>query len=74
MVAVTTSMPMMACMGMKLSSSAPSGGEMILITPCSVWFSPATRDSCSLGTMSEVEACMAGQWKVPAMDRSSIMT
>ena len=59
--AVPTSISMMPYSGITASSSAPSGGPAMLITPFSVWFSPATRDSCSLGTINDVEACMAGQ-------------
>jgi hypothetical protein len=40
--------------------------------PHSAWFKPATRDRCFSGTISGVEACIAGQWKAPPAARTNI--
>lgn len=58
--AVITSMPMIQCRGKMVIRKAPSGGVAMCMMPYRVWFMPATRGSCSSGTISEVEACMAG--------------
>ena len=42
---------------------------MIPSAPHSIWFKPWMRDRCCLGTIKEVEACMAGQWNAPAQER-----
>ena len=40
--------------------NAPRGGVTMLRIPYNVWFIPPTRVSWSLGTISDVEACIAG--------------
>jgi len=45
----------------------------MLSVPFMVWLRPATRVRCFSGTMSEVEACMAGQWKLPPTARTSMI-
>ena len=59
--AVPTSTNMTPYKGNNSISKAPKGGLMIFRAPFMVWFNPATRARCSLGTISEVEACIAGQ-------------
>ena len=39
-----------------LYQRTPMGGAMMIMPPCSIWLSPATRASCSGGTISDVEA------------------
>ena len=46
----------------------------MLTTPCRVWFMPATRARCLLGTIREVEEVMAGLWNAPPSERTSRMT
>jgi len=58
-------MASMLCMGSTSRRRAPRGGASIAARPMRAWFSPATLESLSSGTMSEVEACMAGHWKAP---------
>ena len=70
--AVATSMARMPCMGSTATNSAPNGGATIAPIPCSAWFSPATRDRCLSGTISEVEACIAGQWNAAQAERTNI--
>jgi hypothetical protein len=71
--AVITSMDATRCMGSAAIRSAPAGGAAILRTPDSVWFIPATRPSCSLGTIRVVDAFMDGPWKVPPRARTSMI-
>ena len=71
--AVTTSIARMPCMGRPSSRSAPRGGETMFMAPCNVWLRPATRARCFSGTMSEVEACIAGQWNPPAVARMNMI-
>ncbi len=59
-------------MGSRLSSSAPSGGAKMEIRPLRVWLNPARRVRKSFGTISEVEAVMAGLWKAPPSERTSM--
>lgn len=61
--AVSTSIAMMTCSGRRPSRNALNGGATTFTAPPMAWLSPATRGRCRSGTMSEVEACMAGQWK-----------
>ncbi len=53
---------------------APSGGETMFTLPWSVWLSPATRARCCSGTIREVDACIAGHWKLFAIERTNITT
>lgn len=71
--AVTTSISSTLCTELRLSSSAPAGGAAIMVRPWSIWLRPATRVSCSCGTISEVEACIAGSWKACMVARSSVI-
>ncbi len=71
--AVPTSMAITPVSGSTLSSSAPRGGEMMFMTPASVWLTPATRARCFSGTISEVDACMAGHWNAPTLERKNMM-
>ncbi len=48
---------------------APTGGATICSAPFSVWLRPATRARCRSGTIREVEACIAAQWKTPPTER-----
>ena len=59
--AVPTSTNMTPYSGSSSINSAPSGAPKMLSSPFRVWFMPATRVNCSLGTISEVEACIAVQ-------------
>jgi len=61
-------------MGNRAMSSAASGGAAMFIAPCSIWLRPATRDRCTLGTMSDVEACIAGQWRLLPSARMNMTT
>ncbi len=70
--AVPTSMARMPCMGRISSSKAPSGGAAMFAIPKRVWFNPAMRERCFSGTISVVEACIAGQWNAPPAERMSI--
>ena len=54
--AVSTSTARTPGVGSTPRSSAPIGGAMMIMPPCSIWLSPATRASCSGGTISDVEA------------------
>ena len=70
--AVPISMTRIPWTDINSNKTAPNGAETIFIPPCSIWLRPWTRARCSLGTISEVEACMAGQWKPPAVERMNI--
>ena len=72
--AVPTSIASTPCIGSASIANAPSGGPTMLTTPCSVWLKPETRAKCSLGTISEVEACIAGQWNAPPSERMNRIT
>ena len=54
--AMITSTNITPVMGSTARRSAPSGAATMMVPPCSIWLSPATRASCSGGTISDVEA------------------
>ena len=60
-IAVPTSIARIPCMGSNSRISAPKGAENIVMPPWSIWLRPWIRDKCSVGTIRDVEACMAGQ-------------
>ena len=72
-IAVPTSSIMTPDSGISDMASAPSGGPTIFSAPFSVWFMPATRVRCCSGTISVVEACMAGHWKAPPSARMNMI-
>ena len=74
MTAVPISTASTPCIGSISISRAPSGGDVILTTPWSIWFRPAARVRCFSGTMVATEASIAGKWKVCPMERKTIAT
>ncbi len=58
-------------MGRAAMSTAPRGGAAMEAMPLTDSLRPLTRARWAWGTISEVEACMAGQWKPESMERSS---
>src|SRR5262245_19386620 len=70
--AVTRSIAITAGIGIVATRSAPSGAETINAPPWSAWFSPWIRVRCSDGTMSVVEASIAGAWNAPQTARKAI--
>jgi hypothetical protein len=70
--AVATSIARIAESGTHASSRAARGGIETLAIPRSAWLVPATRARCRSGTMSVVEACMAGQWNAAPRARTNI--
>ncbi len=72
--AVTTSIPRIPYIGKMARRRAPRIGATTFSAPLIDWFRPATRGRCSLGTMSEVEAAIAGQWNPLPTERIAITT
>ncbi len=59
--AVPMSIARMFCIGITASSRAPRGGAIMVAKALRLWFKPATLESCSSGTINEVDACIAAQ-------------
>ena len=70
--AVATSTMSISCIGRNTKRTAPIAGAAILARPCRAWYIPFTRERCSLGTIKDADACNAGHWKLPRVERTAI--